>query len=113
MLFYSRFFFLLHAGLEFIYAQAPESMKGLLIGLLYFNLGLWNGGTAYFFYQYPIGPSSIYTDSILWYYVMYAIVAFLGFVAYCVVAVLYVNKRRPAPNEEDDKIHPLYQERRY
>ena len=100
-----------HTGLEFIYAQAPESMKGLLIGLLFFNFGVWNGATAFFFNQYPKGPSSVQTNSILWYYIMYAIVASLGFVAYCVVAVLYVNRRRPAPNEEEDdpEIRSLYQ----
>ena len=102
---------MIHTGLEFIYAQAPESMKGLLIGLLYFNFGVWTGATAFFFYHYPKGPSSAHTDSILWYYVMYAVVACLGFVAYCVAAVLYTNRRRPAPNEEEDnlEIRSLYQ----
>ena len=88
-------------------------MKGLLIGLSFLSFGLCNGGAALFFYLYPLGPSSTYADSILWYYVMYAVIAFLGFVAYCVVAVLYVNRTRPAPNEEDAKLRTIYQERRY
>ena len=38
--------------LEFIYAQSPESMKGLLTGLFYFFGGLSSIGSSLMFYLY-------------------------------------------------------------
>lgn len=37
-------------GLEFIYAQSPESMKGLLTGLYYFIIGAFSGVGSLIFY---------------------------------------------------------------
>lgn len=107
--------YLLPVGLEFIYAQSPESMKGLLIGLFYFVFGLCSGSVSFFFYRYLPTSDKLHPvlDSILWYYVMYAIVALLGFVAYGVVAALYSNRRRPASDEEESDLQVVYQTREY
>ena len=32
--------------LEFVYAQSPENMRGMLTGLLYFTLGIFSGGSS-------------------------------------------------------------------
>ena len=41
-----------HTVLEFIYAQSPESMKGLLTGLYYFFLGLTSIVSSAMYYLY-------------------------------------------------------------
>ena len=40
-------------GLEFIYAQSPESMKGLLTGLFYFAFGFFSEVAVLIFSKFP------------------------------------------------------------
>ena len=49
----SHYYFVFTSVLEFIYAQSPESMKGLLTGLYYCFFGLSSipGAAAYYLYQ--------------------------------------------------------------
>ena len=79
--------------MEFIYAQSPEQMKGLLTGLFYLTFGLFSGAATLFFSHYP--KTSVYG----WYFVIYSIVGIVGFVMYVTVACLYSNRVRP---EEED-----------
>ena len=104
----------LHSGLEFIYAQSPEHMKGLLTGIFYFIVGICNAGAALLFSHFPLisNLTSKRIDCILWYYVGYAITAVLGFVTYFVIAFLYTNRQRPTSNDDAD-MRILYQRRRY
>ena len=91
-------------ALEFVYAQAPESMKGMLTGLLYFIFGIFSGGsttTFYFFIKV--------SDTYMYYYFILLVFAVLGFVSYVIVACLYVNRQRPTQeNEEGDDIKHAY-----
>ena len=90
-------------------------MRGLLTGLFYFTFGLCSAGGAFIFYRYPVISSltSMGIDCILWYYVGCAIIAGFGFVLYGVVAVLYTNRRRPAPSDDTDHMRIIYQAQHY
>ena len=86
-------------GLEFIYAQSPEQMKGFLTGLFYLTFGLFSGAASLFFYFYPVRFNHLHGHAS--YYTIYSVVGGIGFAMYVVVACLYSNRDRP---EEDDFI---------
>ena len=86
-------------ALEFIYAQAPEPMKGLLTGLFYFMFGVSGGISSIVFYFVPTDHQEV--NYILWFYVFLTILAALGSLAFTIVVWLYRNRRRPAVDEED------------
>ncbi len=91
-------------GLEFIYAQAPEPMKGLLTGLFYFMFGVFSGISNIIFYFFPFDVNNshdIKQDFVFWYYILLLIVAALGLLVYALVAWFYKNRLRPAVDEED------------
>ena len=85
-------------------------MKGLLIGLFYFIIGLFNGGGALLFHWYPLYENQDGINYILWYYVILTVIGVLGFVAYLMVAFLYTYRQRPVGyQEERDAIRRLYE----
>lgn len=86
----------LFPGLEFIYAQSPNSMKGMLSGLLYLALGIFSGIGSVVFYKYPITPYTL-----AWFYFIFVIIGSVGFVMYSVVACLYRNRERPVNDESE------------
>ena len=88
-------------GLEFIYAQSPESMKGLLTGLFYCVFGIFSGVAVLVFYKFPKSTLNG-TSTILWFYVIFTVIGSLGFVGYAVVAFMYVNRVRPAGGPEEE-----------
>jgi len=92
-------------ALQFIYAQSPENMKGLLIGIFYFIFGLFSGGGALIFHWYPSNENCLEgtTNCILWYYVIIAIIGLLGFVVYLTTAFLYTYRQRPAGYQEENE----------
>jgi len=92
-------------ALQFIYAQSPENMKGLLIGIFYFIFGLFSGGGALIFHWYPPNENCLEgtTNCILWYYVIIAIIGLLGFVVYLTTAFLYTYRQRPAGYQEENE----------
>lgn len=95
-------------GLEFIYAQAPEEMKGLLTGLFYFVFGICEAISSvsiYFFTTDVIRTNGV--NYVLWFYVTFIVVALLGLVIYGTAACLYRNRRRPS-NDEDYLQRILY-----
>ena len=87
--------------LEFIYAQSPESMKGLLTGLFYFVLGLSSIAATVVFYKYPKTHMDKY--QILPYHITFTIIQFLGLIFYTIVAILHTNRQRP-DNESYDRM---------
>lgn len=88
-------------GLEFIYAQSPESMKGLLTGLFYCVFGIFSGVAVLVFYKFPKSTLNG-TNTILWFYVIFTVIGSLGFVGYAIVAFMYVNRVRPAGGPEEE-----------
>lgn len=95
-------------ALEFIYAQSPEQMRGLLTGLFYLMMGIFmcTGSLTVFLVQHPnlqsltngIKPSFILS-------LIFASIALLGFVFYVAIASIYKNRQRPGSDEENLQIH--------
>ena len=86
-----------YIGLEFIYAQSPEQMKGFLSGLFYLVFGLFSGAATLFFHFYPIMIDHFHNR--LWYFIIYSGVGCIGLAMYMVVACLYSNRDRPEEEE--------------
>lgn len=90
---------MLYVVLEFIYAQSPEQMKGLLTGLFYLIFGLFSGSATLFFLYYPANSNHLHT--FVWYFTMYSVVGCIGFLMYVIVACLYSNRDRPEEKDFD------------
>ena len=85
----------IHLGLEFIYAQSPDSMKGLLTGLFYFIFGGFSGlgATVYLLIR----------SDVIFYSIVIAVAA-VGLFLYCLVSFCYSNRRRPTNDESEKEI---------
>ncbi|CAI8051365.1 Protein NRT1/ PTR FAMILY 3.1 [Geodia barretti] len=94
------------SALEFIYAQSPESMKGMLTGLFYFTLGIFSGGSTVLFYLY-LRPSSNTWNYANYYWILLAF-SVMGLVAYVIAATFYVNRRRPSTESEEVEERRLF-----
>ena len=89
-------------AMEFIYAQSPHTMKGLLIGLFFFVDVLGAALAAVILIilgiQAPADSSAksknITIYHVLWYIVITMAVAFIGFGIYAAAAMLYRKKNR-------------------
>ena len=97
-------------ALEFIYAQSPENMKGLMTGLFYLIFGVFSGLSSALFYSREQWRDGDYhhINDVLWYHVILASVALVGFVVYIISACLYSNRRRPHSGEEMEYLRQLY-----
>ena len=95
------------AGLEFIYAQSPNSMKGLQIGMFYLIYGIFSavGSTIYFGYRYL--KSGTEPDWSVFCLIL-VILGVVGLVIYIVAALCYKNRRRPATDEADVQRRLMY-----
>lgn len=92
------------AALEFIYAQSPYSMKGLLVGLFFCRLGVGVAVAGVIFLGVPdseylclLSASSGYSvtnNCIFLYYILFIGVGIIAFILFTVTAVLYRNRRR-------------------
>ena len=91
--------------LEFICAQSPQNTKGLLIGLLWFIFGFFNGvgrlAFAYVESQYTTINNQYYNFELLMCVGLAASSGVLGMVMYVMVATIYKNRERPQPDEDD------------
>lgn len=86
-----------YVGLEFIYAQSPEQMKGFLTGLFYLVFGIFSGAAALFFRFYPITFNHFYNHST--YFIIYSVIGCIGLFMYIIIACLYSNRDRPEEEE--------------
>ena len=94
------------AVLEFIFAQSPESMKGMLTGILYFMHGIMSGGASIVFYVFlQLSPLPF---AFAYFYIVLLVFSVLGFVAYILVACLYTNHQRPLDREDESYVTYLY-----
>jgi len=95
-----------HAGMEFVYAQSPKDIKGLMIGIFYLFVALSSIlPTAMLSFRYKLF-SSHFTDS-TWYNIFLLVIAVLGFLFFLWVAIHY--KRRRRDDEEADIDNEIYQ----
>ena len=86
-----------NSGLQFIVAQAPHAMKGMLIGLFYFTNGPYTFlGTLLvlpFSYPFKAHPST-YPSCGFGYYLTNSVLAILGLAVYSLAARTYKYRRR-------------------
>ena len=86
-----------------MYAQSPESMRGMLIGLLYFILGLFSGASS-ITYLFSHASSRYFA-----FYSILLVFTVVWFVKYIIVACLYVNHQRPnRESDENEEIRHVY-----
>lgn len=92
--------------LEFIYAQSPDNMKGLLIGLHYFLIGVWASVT--FLLLKKIHKDNDHDLLEFTYYMCYSVVGFVGFFLFALVSCFYTNRRRNNPITDIMRISSYY-----
>ena len=93
------------AGLEFIYAQSPNSMKGLLTGLFYLWYGIFNAA-GIIFYGNSVANQEHKTRSGIIHSAITTCIGVASVLLYMVMACLYKNRVRPTDRDdiEDDAV---------
>ena len=101
--------------LEFIYAQSPDNMKGLLIGFQYLLYGMCTtiAGVIIFkinpqFECSSVNPSAIKSDIVFWYYMGYALISIAGLLLFSIVSYKYKNRSRNNPVSDIMRISMYY-----
>ena len=93
----SMFLYVL-SGIEFICAQAPFNMKGLVLGLLcaLFGLGaLINASISEAFIKNDsLWKNAPLTSRILWYLIMEGVIVLIGFIVLVVIVKMYKRRTR-------------------
>ncbi|CAI8024642.1 Protein NRT1/ PTR FAMILY 5.8 [Geodia barretti] len=87
--------------LEFIYAQSPESMKGLLTGLYYLFRGLSSTVSSALFLLYK---NSIKNRELSPFYAVFTIVQVVGLVFYVAAATFHKNRLRHDDNSLQERL---------
>ncbi len=103
VLFSSIFVFLLTGVLEFVCAQSPYKMRGLLLGytmLLYF-ISIYVSGMVNYFFGFCVGPYCRIIEKSL-----FTALSLVGFVLHCLLATWYKRRVR----EEDYDVHRVMEE---
>ena len=81
---------IIFAGLEFIYAQSPNNMKGLQTGIIYLTFGIFSAVGTVLYFCYPFGSCGN-----AWFCFILVSIGSVGFVVYTIVACCYKNRQRP------------------
>ncbi len=84
------------AALEFIFAQSPYNMKGLLSGfvIMVTNMASYLGDTFYFVWKHNWKDSSVGISCGTWYYLFTMLIGFVGLVLLVVVVRWYKERER-------------------
>ena len=86
------------SGIEFICAQAPFNMKGLVLGIAcaLFGLGaLINGSISEaFINKDSLWKNAPLTSGILWYLIMEGVIVLIGFIILVVIIKMYKRRIR-------------------
>lgn len=103
---------------EFIYAQGPDNMKGLLIGIYYFLFGVCNLLTSGLVYY--ISTLQHYVDNcrsknlrldknaVFWYYCGCSVVGVVGLGVYVITALWYKTRMRNNPVTDIMRINAYF-----
>ena len=98
------------SALEFVYAQSPHSMRGMMVGLLFWIKGIFStlSSLILFIFSNPrwIQNLSMKTSTQscgFWYYLIFFVLGLVTFVLYVVVSRRYQNRTRG-----DLEHHPYY-----
>ena len=85
-------------GLEFIYAQSPNNMKGLQMGMFYLIYGIFSAVGSSLYYGSLVHWNSDRKWSIFCFILLS--IGSVGLVVYIVAARCYKNRQRPATDED-------------
>ena len=92
------------AGYEFICAQSPYSMKGLLFGCYYSMRGIFQLLADFWYigwkYSRTEENSVTYPSCGFWYYLFTTVMGAVGLVLFCLVAKWYKKREREEPANE-------------
>lgn len=89
------------AGLEFFYAQSPHTIRGLMIGLVYFSWGFSGTMANVIIGAFSLRKASSPLKCEFWYYFILLLIAIVSFLMYIFVARWYKNRKRPEENEDE------------
>ncbi len=89
-------FFFLTAMLEFVCAQAPYNLRGLLVGLVHSALVLSSIGLV-IYHIWKTGYQHSEASNSSWFYLFTTITATLSCVLWCAVAKWYKRRERDEP----------------
>ena len=102
------------AMFEFICAQSPHSMKGLLMGLFFALRGLFELLGAVFVVPFSFGPWENLSPTLpscgFYYYLLSVVFGFAGIVSYVVTARRYTYRQRDEVSNERIYIEDYYAE---
>ena len=101
--------------LEFVYAQSPDNMKGLITGMFYFLFGVYStlvSVTIYYFNKLqsvddcstPKPP----TNPTFWYYTGATVIGGVMCILYFIVAYKYKNRTRNNPISDIMRVNMYY-----
>ena len=95
---------------EFICAQAPYNLKGLLIGLAYsvYNIATSLGYTIHTTWDLGWKKTATQPSCGFWYYLSITLTATLGLVIWCIVAKWYKRRERDEPAYEHTFVVDYY-----
>lgn len=96
-------FSLPYIALEFIYAQSPDNMKGLLIGFQYFLIGVWAAVKAIITIYCNSSP-----EISKYYYWGYFGLGFVGLCVFMIISSRYRNRKRNNPITDIMRISSYY-----
>ena len=99
------------ATLEFVCAQAPYSMKGLLIGTNYSIIGLGSllGVILFIIWYFAWRDDAVTTpDCGFWYFLFTSGLTLVFLVVFCVVARWYRRREREEPHNEQKLVEDAY-----
>ena len=103
--------FLYAALLEFLCAQAPNTMKGLIIGLMLAScLGLSPAlaGATLTTWAHAWSPPVTYPTCAFWFYLFIIVVTVVGLVMFRIVAKWYKKRERDELFEEQKFVEDYY-----
>ena len=91
------------AGLEFVYAQSPEDIKGLMIGIFYL-FDMVAIALSLVIILFTVRFHNKLSDE-FWYNIVSLIIAVPGFFIYLWVAIHYKRRRRDDEEADEDNVN--------
>ena len=98
------------AGLEFIYAQSPNNMKGLQTGMFYLIYGIFSGIGATLYFGINLHNHNEKLTATLC--LILVVIGIVGIVMYIITACRYKNRQRPTADgsEYDTQRRLIYED---
>ena len=101
---FSSFLFIT-SGIEFICAQAPFNMKGLIIGIGYASFGftsLIQAELSHLFTKYRLSWDKVPLSCGMWYFIFQALIITVGFLVALFIVKMYKRRTRTSASSQSD-----------